>query len=207
MRHTTPRYSQHATKGSAVTSNVGIIIGTTREARFADHPAQWIRELISERASFAAETIDLRVYPMPLFSEPQAPAARAPADEVATRWRTRVAELDAYIFVTGEYNRSIPAVLKNALDHAYYEFNRKPAAFVSYGGNGGVRAIEHLRLICIELQMACTRNAVHIGVEPYAAVRDQGRSLSDFPSLNRAAATMLDELGWWAQTLKTGRGS
>ena len=184
---------------------VGIIIGTVRQGRFADHPAQWIGKLVSERSLLIAQMIDLRDYPMPLFSESMPPAAERPKHEVALRWLRQVEECDAYVFVAGEYNRSIPASLKNAMDHASHEFKRKPAAFVSYGGTGGVRAVEHLRLICIELQMACTRNAVHIGIEPYAAVRDQRRTLSEYPGLERAAATMLDELTWWARALEAGR--
>lgn len=114
-------------------------------------------------------------------------------------------ELDGYLFVTAEYNHSVSGALKNALDHAYPEFNKKPAAFVGYGGVGGARAVEQLRLICIELQMAPTRTAVHIGMEPLLGVKKKGRELSDFGFLNQSAEATLDELAWWTHTLKAGR--
>jgi NAD(P)H-dependent FMN reductase len=112
---------------------------------------------------------------------------------------------DGYIFVTAEYNHSIPGVLKNALDYAYPEFNRKPAAFVGYGSVGGARAVEQLRLICIEFQLAPTRAAVHIGMEPLIGVKREGKSLLDFPYLNERASAMLDELAWWTCALKAAR--
>ena len=116
-----------------------------------------------------------------------------------------MAGFNGYLFVTAEYNHGVPGVLKNALDHAYPEFNRKPTAFVGYGGVGGARAVEQLRLVCIELQMAPTRTAVHIGMEPFLGVRREGEKLSDLDFLNKSAAVMLDELVWWTRTLKAGR--
>ena len=115
--------------------------------------------------------------------------------------------MDGYIFVTGEYNRSIPGVLKNALDHAYREFNRKPAAFVAYGGVGGARAVEQLRLICVELQLASMRNAVHIGMEPYLAISGETGDIDDYDFLKSSASAMLDELAWWARALMTARNA
>ena len=95
------------------------------------------------------------------------PAYKAPESPAARTWAAKVAELDGFLFVTPEYNRSIPAVLKNALDYAYREWNRKPAAFVGYGPLGAARSIEHLRLMLVELQMAPTRSGVHITIDPY----------------------------------------
>jgi NAD(P)H-dependent FMN reductase len=184
---------------------IGIVIGTTREGRFADAPARWIAEAGAARGDLALEIVDLRDYPLPFFDEPTSPAYGTPRDAVAQRWGRKVAALDGFIFVTGEYNRSIPGVLKNALDYAYAEFARKPAAYVGYGGTGGARAIEHLRLISVELQMAPMRNGVHIGLQPYLEVAREGRSLAEYDFLNQSAATMLDELAWWARVLKGGR--
>jgi NAD(P)H-dependent FMN reductase len=130
--------------------------------------------------------------------------SRSVAEAVA-RWKAKMAELDGYLFVTAEYNHSIPGVLKNALDHAYSEYHRKPAAFVGYGGVGGARAVEQLRLICVELQIAPTRTAVHIGREPYRAVAQEGKALAEFDYLNHAADAMLEELSWWTYTLQAGR--
>src|SRR5260221_5932742 len=99
---------------------------------------------------------------MPFFDEPDSPLYTPPKDEAARRWGRQVAELDGFIFVTAEYNRAPPAVLKNALDYAYKEFNRKPAAYIGYGGVGGARAVQQFRLISIELQMQPTRSGAHI---------------------------------------------
>ena len=186
-------------------SRIGIVIGTTREGRFGDKPARWIFDAASARADLDVEIVDLRDYPLPLFDEAAGPAVAPPKNEVALRWGEKMAELDGYVFVTPEYNHGIPGVLKNALDHAYPEFNRKPAAFVGYGGVGGARAVEQLRLVCVELQMAPTRSAVHIGMEPLLGVLREGRDLSEFGFLNEGAVATLDELAWWTRTLKAGR--
>src|SRR5437764_5614409 len=116
-----------------------------------------------------------------------------------------MAECDAYIFTAAEYNRGPTAVLKNALDYAYTEWNNKPVAFVGYGGVGGARAVEQLRLNAIELQMAPIRTAVHIPLAAYLAVLKEGKSLGDFDFLNQGAEQMLDQLMWWVNALKTAR--
>lgn len=185
---------------------IGIILGTTRSGRFGDKPARWIWELTSKRDDVDAEVVDLRDYPLPFFDEPIAPIAAPPSNPVAQRWCRTVASFDGFIFVTAEYNHSISGVLKNALDYACPELNRKPAAFVGYGALGAVRAIEQLRLICIELQMAPTRSSVHITRDVYAAVRE-GQSLDTFDGLGRSASAMLDELVWWTRTLRAGRAA
>ncbi len=184
---------------------VGMIISTTREGRFGDKPARWIFDAASKRADLNVEIVDLRDYPLPLFDEATGPAQAPPENEVALRWGEKMAELDGYLFVTAEYNHGIPGALKNALDYAYPEFNRKPAAFVGYGGVGVARAVEQLRLVCIELQMAPTRSAVHIGMEPLLGVLRGGKDLAGFGFLNGSAEATLDELVWWTRTLKSGR--
>ncbi|HEY3695054.1 NADPH-dependent FMN reductase [Phenylobacterium sp.] len=184
---------------------IGIVISTTREGRFGDKPAVWIRDIAAARGDLEVEIVDLRDYPMPFFDEPVSPAYAPPKDEAARRWGQKVAELDGFIFVTAEYNRGPPAVLKNALDHAYREFNHKPAAFVGYGGVGGARAVEQLRLIAIELQMAPTRSGVHIGGADFIGMLMQGKTFADMPHLEPAAVAMLDELAWWTRALKGAR--
>jgi NAD(P)H-dependent FMN reductase len=185
--------------------HVGVVIATTREGRFGDKPARWIRDLAAARGDMEVELIDLRDYPMPFFDEPGSPIYAPPTNEVARRWGQKVASLDGFIFVTAEYNHGVPAVLKNALDYAYKEFNRKPAAFVGYGGVGGARAVEQLRLITIELQMAPTRSAVHIGGADFMGLLMQGKTLADLPHLDPTAAALLDDLAWWTHALKTAR--
>ena len=98
---------------------IGIIASTTRTGRFADKPLAWIHALASARTDMNVEIVDLRDHPMPLFDEATPPALSAPKNEIARRWGAKVAQLDGFIFVTAEYNHGLPAVLKNALDHAY----------------------------------------------------------------------------------------
>jgi len=187
---------------------IGIIIGSTRENRFGEKAARWIHGIAARRTDLDFEMVDLRDYPLPFF-EGASPLFVPVANEVAQRWGRKMAELDGYLFVTAEYNRSITGVLKNALDWAYREYNRKPAAYLGYGGVGGARAIEQLRLINIELQMAPTRTGVHIGGADAYALMFQGKSFEELelPQLVKTAGTMLDELAWWSKVLKSGRAA
>jgi NAD(P)H-dependent FMN reductase len=184
---------------------VGIVISSTREGRFGEKAARWIHDLAAKRADSEVELIDLRDYPMPFFAEPASPAYAPPMNEVARHWATKVGSLDGFIFVTAEYNRGPTAVLKNALDYAYREFNRKPAAYVGYGGVGAARAIEQLRLINVELQMAPTRTGVHIGGADFMGLWQGGQSFDELPHLGKSAEAMLEELVWWTKALKTAR--
>jgi NAD(P)H-dependent FMN reductase len=184
---------------------IAIIVSTTREGRFGDKPAQWIFRLAKARETANFEIVDLRDYPLPLFNEPISPAYAAPKNEVAQRWGKKLAEFDGYIFVTAEYNHSVPGVLKNALDHLFPQLNRKPVAFVGYGAVGAARAVEHLRLIVVELQAAPLRNGVHIGLAEFIGMLQQGKTFADYPYLEQSANVLLDDLLWWTNTLKTGR--
>ena len=112
-----------------------------------------------------------------------------------------------FIIVTAEYNHGYPAVLKNALDYGYTEFNRKPVAFVGYGSVGAARSIEQLRLVAVELQMAPIRHGVYIGMVEFLGLLQQGKEFSDYPWLASSAETMIDELIWWTNALKTGRAT
>jgi NAD(P)H-dependent FMN reductase len=184
-----------------------VIISTTRAARFGDKPAKWIHDVAVARGDMEVELIDLREYPMPFFDELASNAWVPSKNEVAQRWQKKVAQFDGYIFVTAEYNRGVPAVLKNALDYAYPEWNRKPAAYVGYGSVGAARSIEHLRLICIELQMAPTRTGVHIQGADFMAVWKGDKEIKELTYLEANSKTMLDELHWWASALKAARAA
>jgi NAD(P)H-dependent FMN reductase len=174
---------------------IAVIISTTRASRFADIPATWILDLARARGDMEVELVDLRDFPMPFFDEAASNLYLPSQNEVAQRWQRKVAEFDGYIFVTAEYG----------LDYAYPEWNRKPAACLGYGSVGGARAIEQLRLNCVELQMAPTRNGVHIqGVDFFEALQNR-KPLADIPFIDTNAVTMLDELHWWAIALKTAR--
>src|SRR5687768_579336 len=140
-------------------ARIGIIIGTIRAGRFGDTPAEWILELGSHRADLELEIVDLREYPMAHYGEPLEPSRRREHEAAVERWRHKMDGLEGYVFMVAEYNHTISGTLKNALDHASTEFNRKPAAFMGYGGVGGARAVEQLRLILVEFQMAPLRHA------------------------------------------------
>lgn len=184
---------------------IAIIIGTTRAARFGVKPAKWIYEIAAQRDDMAVELVDLRDYPMPFFDEAASNAWVPSKNEIALRWQKKVAEFDGYIFVTAEYNHGISAVLKNALDYAYNEWNKKPAAYIGYGSVGGARAVEQLRLINAELQMAPLRPSVHIQGADFMAVWQQGKDIAELTYLQQNAKDMLDQLVWWTNALKTAR--
>jgi NAD(P)H-dependent FMN reductase len=158
---------------------IGIIISTTRPGRFADIPTAWLFDIASKRNDAEFEIVDLRDYPMPFFEEKVAPHMAPPQNEVALRWGRKVASFDGYIFVTAEYNHGIPAVLKNAIDHLFPEIQRKPAAFVGYGGAGAARAIGQLELV---LNAATLKYAVHIGMTEMMGMLREGKSMADYPT-------------------------
>ena len=184
---------------------IGIIISTTRKARFADRPAQWLLDLASKRDDASFEIVDLRDYPMPFFEEDLSPAWTPSAHPAAMAWGRKMAELDGYVVITAEYNHSMSGVLKNALDYAYAEYNRKPVTFVGYGGLGAARAVEQLRQVFAELQVASLKHTVHINTPELLGMMRDGKDFADFPYLEKAADIMLDDLVWWTDTLADGR--
>jgi NAD(P)H-dependent FMN reductase len=182
---------------------IAVVLGTIREGRFGEVPATWVVRQAEAMSGMQTSIVDLRDYRLPLFGDA---IARDTADAgAAERWQREMEAYDGYVFVTAEYNHSISSPLKNALDYLGPQLHRKPAAFVGYGGVGSARAVEHLRHILIEFQMAPLRNATHIGMEPYLAVSQRKAALDDFDFLNERAAVMLEELAWWASTLRAGR--
>ena len=109
---------------------IAVIISTTRQVRFGEKPALWLLDISGARGDMDVELVDLRDYPMPFFDEVATNAWAPTTNEVGQLWQKKVAEFDGYIFISAEYNHGVPAVLKNALDYAYPEWNRKPAAFL-----------------------------------------------------------------------------
>jgi NAD(P)H-dependent FMN reductase len=184
---------------------IAVIVGSTRAARVGHKPAEWIADIASQRDDMSVEVVDLREYPMPFFDEVASNAWAPSQNEVAQRWQRKVAEFDGYIFVSAEYNRGVPAVLKNALDYAYPEWNKKPAAFVGYGSVGAARAIEQLRLIAIELQMAPIRTGVHLQGADFMAVWKGEKDIAELSYLRQNASDMLDQLVWWTHALRAAR--
>ena len=187
--------------------NIGLIIGSTRPNRFADVPARWLLEAAASRIDLKLETLDLRDQDLPLFAEPVSPffTKGVYSNPAAEAWRHKIGRFDGFIATAAEYNHGPTAVLKNAFDSAYVEWRRKPIAFVGYGGVGGVRAIEHLRGVVIELQMVPVKSEVAITLEPFLGVLMQGKSLDDYEFLKHARAALFDDLAWWGNALKTAR--
>jgi NAD(P)H-dependent FMN reductase len=185
------------------TLKIKVIVGSTRANRFSEKPAQWISGLAKQRADLDVELLDLRDYPLPFFEEGMPPgmAKDGYTNPAVVRWRDKIREGDGFIICTPEYNHGYPAVLKNALDYTYFAWARKAVAFVAWGGTGGTRAVEQLRLVTIELDMTPTRWAVHIP-NPWF-VKDISDIATD--QNNLAAAALLDHLTWWTRALKNAR--
>jgi NAD(P)H-dependent FMN reductase len=184
---------------------IAIVIGSTRAVRFADTPAQWIATIARQNAEIEVETVDLRDFPLPFFEEDASSMWAPSKSEVARRWQQKVSEFDGFIFTVAEYNHGPTAVLKNALDYAYTEWNKKPAGFVGYGGVGGARAVEQLRLITVELQMAPVKSAVHINLGDFLAIRQGEKRIEEIEHLNQAGQALVADVVWWAKALKKAR--
>lgn len=184
---------------------IAIIIGSTRDARFADKPAAWFHALARERADLDFELLDLRDFPLPFFNEVASNAWAPSQSDAAVRWQRTLAAFDGFVFITAEYNHGPTAALKNALDYAYPEWNKKPAAFVGYGTVGAARAVEQLRLVAVELQMVPVRTAVHIMGSDFFGAWQQGAALEDMAHLQPSVQGLLNDLAWWAKTLKAAR--
>lgn len=181
-----------------------VILGSIREGRNGEKVAKNLMEVLSKRTDADYELVDLKDYPLTLFDDVTPPSVRTEAYEgVAGKWQKKIAEGDGYIFITAEYNRSVPAALKNGIDYLSHEWNNKPMAVVSYGNiAGGSRAAEHLRQIAIELQMAPIKIGVHIPLV-WAKFDEEGRILEPYFEDNVNDQAM--QLAWWTDALKQAR--
>ena len=191
-------------------TTISVIVGSTRQGRFSEKPAQWILQHLRKRDEVEAKLLDLRDFPMPFFDQPLTPAmpGRMPYEnDVVKRWTAEIASADGFVFVTPEYNYGTSAVLKNAIDWVYPEWNRKAAAFVSYGSAMGARAVQQLRESMIEVQIAPVRSSVHIPVATLWAHYKGGDVDKGLAELGAQAQTMIDDLLWWTTALKTARSA
>ncbi len=189
-------------------SKIAVIIGSTRPGRFSEKPARWILEELKKRKGVTAELLDLRDYPMPFFDQAASPSwlPEGFGDDVVRAWTRKIDEADGFVIIAPEYNRGYTAVLKNAIDFVYKEWNNKAVGFVSYGGVGGARAVEQLRLVSIELQLAPVRQAVHLPLDVYLALRnEETATAAQFAPAQSQADTMLDQLLIWTEALKSAR--
>lgn len=186
--------------------NIAVVLVSVREGRKGAAFAEWIHGLLAQREGVRAELIDLKDWPLPAYTYPvHATAAEQhyEKDSIQARWAERIRAFDGFIFVTPEYNRGYPGHLKTALDHLYQAWNKKPIAFVGYGGfSGGSRVIEQLKQVSIELQMVPSRDDVSINLIGLAT-DERG-----FPSAElwqKRAKGLLDSLLYWTRLLKPER--
>lgn len=183
-----------------------VIESSTRAARFAETVTRWLMPIVEARPDLTVELADLRQWTFPYYDRAKSASLTTPEDyEPEIRpWAEAVGRPDGYIIITPEYNHGYPAALKSALDALYSEWVRKPVAFVSYGGwSGGVRAVEQLRQVAVELQMAPVRSSVVLQFAP-RLFDAEGRIQN--PELFQGAATrVLDDLLWWTIALKAAR--
>ncbi|MGO4301279.1 NADPH-dependent FMN reductase [Leifsonia sp. RAF41] len=185
-------------------TSIAIIIGSTRPGRKGEEIARWVQQAASERPGVSYDLVDLVDFPLPHLDEVIPPAMGQYANEHTRNWAAKIAQYDGYIFVTPEYNHSTSGVLKNALDYIYAEWNNKAAGFVSYGSVGGTRAVEHLRLIAAELQMATVRSQVAL------SLFTDYENFVDFapgPQHDDALSNLFAQLEGWSVALAQHRAS
>jgi len=179
-----------------------MIVGSVREGRRGGAIGEWAYRLAAARTDMSVELIDLKEWNLPMFDLAKPPMMGEYADPLQQRWAEKIKEADGYLFICPEYNHSFPPSLKNALDYLYAEWGRKPASFIGYGPSGGIRAIEQLRLVLIELNMAPLNSAVHLSQVHKKIEHNQFQGAEhDVTSLNE----VLDDLLWWSQALSEGR--
>ena len=182
--------------------NVGIILGSTRPNRNGEAVARWVLERVTARNDASYELVDLKDYNLPLLDEPIPPSQGKYSQPHTKRWAEKIASFDAFIFVTAEYNHAIPGALKNAIDFLYREWNNKAAAFVSYGSADGARAVESLRLVMAEIQIADVRAQVMFSLA--TDFKDYSEFTPD-PRHEKELDTMLTQLLPWAEAMRTVR--
>jgi NAD(P)H-dependent FMN reductase len=192
-------------------TRIAVVVGSTRPGRRARVVAEWVLEHCHEHEQVASgdvtvELLDLLDYGLPLLDEPSPPIFGRRSEEHSVRWAEAVAGFDGFVFVTPEYNHSLPAALKNAVDFLFAEWNHKAAGIVSYGVHGGTRAAEHLRLVLAEVRSPCVRSQVVLQVfgdfefaDPTDPT-DIGRVVSS-PRQVEALGELLDEVLAWSAAL------
>src|SRR6202167_3697823 len=193
-------------------SKLKLIVGSTRPTRSADLVAPWVVARASAHEGFDLEVIDLRDWPLPFFAEHVGTIGDFSdptySEPIVKAWNNKINEADAYIIVTPEYNHSLPAVLKNAIDSVFvtFGFRNKPSVCVAYSGGqtGGSRAPEHLAQIALEAEMVPLRNNVLL---PFIGEAFDEAGEPKKPITNLALSILLDDLSWWGEALKSARAS
>jgi NAD(P)H-dependent FMN reductase len=178
---------------------IAIIVGSTRPNRNAPQVAKWTLELANKRGDATYEIVDIADFDLPVFDEPMPPSMGNYAHDHTKRWAATIASFDGFVFITPEYNHSITGALKNAIDFIYAEWNNKAAGFVSYGSTGGARAVEHLRGIMAEVQVADVR--AHVSMSMYSDF-EHWSVLKPDPRHAQQLSVMLDQLVTWSRAMQ-----
>jgi len=181
---------------------VGIIVGSTRPGRKALAVAQWVHEIASKRSDAEYEIVDIAEYNLPLLDEAVPPSMAQYSQEHTKRWAAKIGELDAFVFVTPEYNHSTSGALKNAIDFIYAEWTNKACGFVGYGSMQGARAVEHLRGVAGELQIADVR--AQVGLSLFTDF-ENFTTFKPNPMHEGYVNTMLDQVVLWGEAMKGAR--
>lgn len=187
-----------------MTYKLKLIIGSTRPGRKGIAVANWFAGLAKNHPEFELEILDLKEINLPFLNEEEHPRLQKYANETTKNWSKKIAEADAFVIVTPEYNFSYPATLKNALDFLFVEWAEKPMAFVSYGGlSAGTRAVQELKSTVTTLAMMPIPQAVNI---PFFTQHiNQDGVFEGSESLNKSAETALKSLLRWTKALKLMR--
>ena len=181
---------------------IAIIAGASRPGEKSSSVAKWVAEQAKKRGDAEYTVISLADLNLPLYDEPVPASMGQYAHAHTKKWAETIAPFDGFVFVTPEYNHSIPAVLKNALDFIYKEWNNKAAGIVGYGVWGAARAVDQLRAILGELQIADVRQATHINL---ITEFENWSTFKPNANLEGSLKTTLDQLVSWATALKTTR--
>jgi NAD(P)H-dependent FMN reductase len=181
---------------------IAIIIGSTRPGRKGETVARWVQDIALMRGDAEFELVDIQAFDLPLLDEPKPPAMQDYSHSHTKVWSATIDACDAFVFVTPEYNHSVPAALKNAIDFLYTEWNNKAAGFVSYGGAGGTRSVEQLRQVMAEIKIADVQAQVALTLaddfENYQTLKPRDKH-------ERALNTMLDQVIAWGGALASLR--
>jgi NAD(P)H-dependent FMN reductase len=181
---------------------VAIVLGSVRPGRKVEPIGRWVLEIARQRGDADFELVDLTDFSLPLLDESALPSAGQYANAHTRAWAAAIDSFDGCVFVTPEYSHGVPAALKNAIDYLYREWNNKAAGFVSYGGSGGVRAVEQLRLVMGELQVADVRAQVALSMFTDFV---EFTEFKPAPHREKSLTTMLNQVVAWSSALKTLR--
>ncbi|MFC7403320.1 NADPH-dependent FMN reductase [Citricoccus sp. GCM10030269] len=184
-------------------TRIAIVLGSTRPHRTGKAVADWVYEQASQRTDAEFELVDIADQNLPLLDEPTPPAMGQYEHEHTKAWAQKIASFDGFVFVTPEYNHSVPGAMKNAVDYLYAEWNNKSIGFVSYGSAGGTRAVEAWRLVAAELQMADVRAQVFL---PFSAEFGEDSSFRPSDGATEGLGGVFDQVIAWAEALKPLRG-